>query len=85
MADYTTVGTGLVFKNLKRTSQNQPHYSGAIKINGDDRLVSMWAKKDKNDNTFYSISVQERTGDDESDESTPEEEPATNQLELEID
>ena len=35
MADYTTVGTGLVFKNLKRASQNQPHYSGTVKINGE--------------------------------------------------
>ena len=85
MADYTTVGTGLVFKNLKRANQNQPHYSGTVKINGDDRVVSMWAKKDKNDNTFYSISIQERTDDDESSESIPEEEPATNQLELDVD
>jgi hypothetical protein len=85
MADYTTIGTGLVFKNLKRANQNQPHYSGTVKINGDDRVVSMWAKKDKNDNTFYSVSIQERTDDDESVESTPEEEPVTDQLELEID
>ena len=80
MADYTTIGTGLVFKNLKRSNQNQPHYSGTVKINSEDRVVSMWAKKDKNDNTFYSVSIQERTDDDESVESTPEEEPVTDQL-----
>lgn len=86
MAEYKTIGQGLVFRNRNKTNPNQPNYSGKVTINEQELEVSMWAKKDKNGNTFYSLNVQEAT-ETESDNSISEEttESTSEQLELEID
>ena len=83
MAEYKTVGQGLAFLNRNRSNSNQPNYSGDITINDEKLSVSMWAKTDKNDNTFYSLNVQEAIEtDDTSDNETSS---TSEQLELNVD
>ena len=85
MAEYKTVGQGLVFRNRNRTNTNQPNYSGDLSINDTELSISMWAKKDKNGNTFYSLNVQESTETESDDTVDSPEESTSEQLELEVD
>ena len=54
MADFTQKDlSGSIFKNLKKTTDNQPHMSGSALINGIDYWVSAWTKPaDKNIKDF---------------------------------
>tara|TARA_R110000868_G_scaffold159255_1_gene387952 strand:- start:664 stop:918 length:255 start_codon:yes stop_codon:yes gene_type:complete len=58
MADFTQKDlSGSIFKNLKKTTDNQPHMSGSALINGVDYWVSAWTKPaDKNGNRWQSLS-----------------------------
>ena len=82
MAEYKTVGQGLAFLNRNRNNSNQPNYSGDITINDEKLSVSMWAKTDKNGNTFYSLNVQEAI---ESDVDSDNDISTSEQLELNVD
>jgi hypothetical protein len=87
MAEYKTVGKGLAFLNRNRNNSNQPNYSGDITINDEKMSVSMWAKTDKNGDTFYSLNIQE-TLESVSTEDTTEEDTelaTADQLDLTID
>jgi hypothetical protein len=62
-------GRGLLFKNRRKTEDKHPGYVGQFRITGEmyDRLatndgyikVAMWAKKDKNQNWFFSLKASE--------------------------
>jgi hypothetical protein len=58
MADFTQKDlSGSIFKNLKKTMENQPHMTGSALIGGVDYWVSAWTKsEDKNGNRWQSLS-----------------------------
>jgi uncharacterized protein (DUF736 family) len=49
-------GTGALFKNKRKETDTQPEYTGNGKVNGAEVEISAWLKKDKNGNTFMSLS-----------------------------
>lgn len=57
MADFTQKDlSGSIFKNLKKTNDNQPHMSGSALIDGVEYWVSAWTKpEDKNGNRWQSL------------------------------
>jgi len=46
---------GLIFKNkFKKPGDKQPDFRGVITINGQELELALWAKKDKNGQTYFS-------------------------------
>lgn len=39
--------TGVVFTNDRRTKDTQPHWTGRVRVNGKELLISMWEKADR--------------------------------------
>lgn len=62
---------GVAFQN-KKTSDKQPDYKGKAIIDGKEKEVAIWVKKDKNGKDYFSISFSEpyKGGKDE-EGSTP--------------
>jgi len=52
--------TGTAFTNPKKLTAKHPDYTGKVKVGGQYYWVSMWRKKDKNENLFFSLSFTER-------------------------
>ena len=46
---------GLLFKNDKKASANQPDRKGECKIGGVDYWISGWVKTDKNGNAYLGL------------------------------
>jgi hypothetical protein len=46
---------GSLFKNDKKTHDNQPNATGSCMIAGVEYYVSAWTKKDKNGNPWQSL------------------------------
>jgi hypothetical protein len=55
---YDNNNSGALFKNDKQGVDTRPDYRGQINVDGTDYWLSSWLKKDKNGNTFMSLSVQ---------------------------
>ncbi len=50
-------GNGSLFKNTNKTSENQPDYSGSIKLqDGTDQQIAAWVK-DGAKGKFFSIKL----------------------------
>ena len=48
-------GNGSLFKNTNKTSDNQPEYSGTIKLqDGTEQQIAAW-EKDGEKGTFFSL------------------------------
>ncbi len=45
MAHETKDGDIVIFKNDKRTSDNQPEYTEKLHLNGTDYRVALWVKQ----------------------------------------
>ena len=61
--------SGAIFKNEKRTTDNHPQFTGKALIDGVEYWVSGWTKKDKNSDTWVSLSFKKKepkTIDDDS-------------------
>lgn len=59
MAYETKPGSGSIFKNKRKETDNHPDYTGNGKdLNGNDVWFSLWVKKDKNGNSYFSLSMQ---------------------------
>ena len=39
--------TGVVFTNDRRTKDTQPHWTGRLRVDGKELLISMWEKPDR--------------------------------------
>ena len=50
---------GSLFKNNKKTTDNHPEYTGKIKINGTEFLLSAWVKETKTGEKWLSLSAKE--------------------------
>jgi uncharacterized protein (DUF736 family) len=51
--------TGAIFKNDKKTSQNQPDYRGKVNVNGKEMEVALWVKTSSAGNNYFSASFSE--------------------------
>lgn len=51
--------TGAIFKNDKKTSQNQPDYRGKVNVNGKEMEIALWVKTSSAGNTYFSASFSE--------------------------
>ena len=49
-------GSGSLFKNTRKTSDNHPDYTGTIMVNGKEHWLSAWVKEGKN-GKFFSVSI----------------------------
>ena len=51
-------GSGSLFKNTRKTTDNHPDYTGSIMLNGREHWLSAWVKEGKS-GKFFSLSFQE--------------------------
>jgi len=56
VTEYDNTDRGALFKNRK-DNPNWPDYKGSLNVAGTDYWISAWLKKDKNGNTYMSLSV----------------------------
>jgi uncharacterized protein (DUF736 family) len=54
--------SGSLFKNARKEKDTHPDYNGSVRINGVDMWISSWLKKDKNGNTYMSLSFKPKEG-----------------------
>jgi uncharacterized protein (DUF736 family) len=59
---YDDTNRGALFKNDKKESESHPDYKGNLNVGGKDFWISSWIKKDRNGNTFMSLSVKPKDG-----------------------
>jgi len=55
----TKNNTGAIFKNDKKTAENQPDYKGKVNVNGKDMEVALWLKESKAGTKYFSTTFQE--------------------------
>ena len=53
------LNTGAIFKNDKKTSQNQPDYRGKVNVNGKEMEIALWVKTSSAGNSYFSASFSE--------------------------
>jgi hypothetical protein len=49
-------GSGSLFKNTRKTTDNHPDYNGSIMLNGKEHWLSAWVKEGAK-GKFFSVSV----------------------------
>jgi len=49
-------GSGSLFKNSRKTTDNHPDYNGSIMLNGKEHWLSAWVKEEAK-GKFFSVSV----------------------------
>jgi len=74
----TKNNSGAIFKNDKKTSENQPDYKGKVNVNGADMEVALWLKESKAGTKYFGATFQEpyvkpeaRVVTDEQDDDLP--------------
>jgi hypothetical protein len=50
-------GSGSLFKNTRKTTDNHPDYNGTIMLQGKEHYLSAWIKESPKVGKFFSISV----------------------------
>ena len=48
---------GNLFRNTKKKNENGPDFTGKLKLNGKEFILSAWEKKTKNGDPFFSLSL----------------------------
>lgn len=51
--------SGAIFKNDKKEKDTHPDYRGPIRVDGKDKEISLWVKKDKNGKSYFSVAIKE--------------------------
>ncbi len=49
---------GIIFKNTKKTNENQPDYRGEINVDGVKKEIALWVKKGEK-GSFFSVGISE--------------------------
>lgn len=57
MPEYSNETRGVLFKNKDKKQDTHADYQGSININGVDHWLNAWIKKDKNGNSYMSLSA----------------------------
>ena len=50
-------GSGSLFKNNKKTTDNHPDFTGSIMLDGKEHWFSAWVKESPKAGKFFSVSV----------------------------
>ena len=50
-------GSGSLFKNSRKTTDNHPDFTGSIMLNGKEHWFSAWVKESPKAGKFFSVSV----------------------------
>jgi uncharacterized protein (DUF736 family) len=66
-------GAGSLFKNEKKTAENQPDYRGEIMLKGETLVIAGWVKESKTGKKFVSLKVEAQGQLAEAKTATPEE------------
>lgn len=55
---FDNTNRGILSKNLNKTADNHPEYSGSLNVDGTDYWLSAWIKESNKDGKkFFSLSV----------------------------
>jgi hypothetical protein len=58
MSNFDNTNRGILSKNMNKTADNHPEYSGSINVDGTDYWLSAWIKESSKDGKkFFSLSV----------------------------
>lgn len=55
----TKVNSGAIFKNDKKTADNQPDYRGKINVDGKEWEISLWIKESNKGLKYFNASIKE--------------------------
>ena len=55
----TKVNSGEIFKNDKKTAENQPDYRGKINVDGKEWEISLWVKEGQKAGKYFSAAIKE--------------------------
>lgn len=55
----TRVNNGSIFKNDKKTADNQPDYRGKINVDGKMWEISLWVKEGQQAGKYFSAAIKE--------------------------
>jgi len=50
---------GSLFKNSKKTTEQHPDYTGKLKVNGVELMLSAWVAKTKDGSSYLNIKAKE--------------------------
>lgn len=51
--------TGAIFKNDKKTAENQPDYRGKMMVDGKEWEISLWVRESAAGNKYMSAAIKE--------------------------
>lgn len=57
MSQYDNTNRGVLFKNKEKKQDTHADYQGNINVDGQEFWLNAWVKKDKNGNSFMSLSL----------------------------
>ena len=61
MSNFDNTNRGILSKNLNKTADNHPEYSGSLNVDGTDYWLSAWIKESSKDGKkFFSLSVKQK-------------------------
>ena len=50
-------GNGSLFKNVRKTTENHPDFTGTIMVNGKEHYLSAWVKESPKVGKYFSVSI----------------------------
>ena len=50
-------GSGSLFKNQKKATENHPDFNGSIMVNGKEHWFSAWVKESPKVGKYFSVSI----------------------------
>jgi phosphoribosyl-AMP cyclohydrolase len=75
----TKINSGSIFKNDKKTADNQPDYRGKINVEGKMWEISLWVKEGQQAGKFFSAAIKEPWVKPEESGNTPNIKPITDE------
>ena len=53
------LNSGAIFKNDRKTADNQPDYRGKINVDGKEWEISLWVKESQAGSKYFSAAIKE--------------------------
>lgn len=73
--------SGVLFKNLKKTNEKSPDYTGTVNVNGKEMQISLWFKESQKGTKYFSAAFQEPFKKDTETKTYPNETKYTPKIE----